>query len=69
MKVRKKRLSGQFCHYCTPHLLGKRSPVENFEEYSPEADLERLSEVPGDQMISRVFYLITRFLSQPIRAY
>ena len=50
----KKKLSGQFCHYCTPHLLGKRSVDEN-EEYMAESDLQRLSDVPGDQMIRRVF--------------
>ena len=52
-----KKNSGQFCHYCTPHLLGKRSVEENFanEEYMAESDLQRLSDVPGDQMIRRGF--------------
>ena len=47
-------LSGQFCHFCTPHLLGKRS-VDPIGEYLAAEDLERLSEVPGDQLIRSVF--------------
>ena len=57
-------LSGSFCHFCTPHLLGKRS-VDPLGEYLADADLERLNEVPGDQMIRRVFKL--KICSQPIR--